>query len=107
MSERKLDSLWLVVVVGGFAVLLIGWPWAPSMLGMGMMGFGWGFMFLIPLAFLVLVGIGVYYLFKELTKSKESFRNSPKRTLEILNERYAKGDITRDQYLRMKEELGL
>lgn len=68
----------------------------------GMMGYGWGFMPLIPLAFLLLLVLGVYYLFKELTRTEPS---QGERALELLKERYVKGEITREEYLKMKEEL--
>jgi len=64
-------------------------------------GYGWWFMPLIPFAFLVLLALGVYYLFRE-------FRREPsheEKALEILKKRYAKGEITREEYVKMKEEL--
>ncbi len=63
------------------------------------------FMPLIPLAFLVLLALGVYYLIKEFTRTGRSVPSHGERALEILKERYARGEITREQYLRMKEEL--
>ena len=68
----------------------------------GYEGYGWGFMPLIPLAFLVLLVLGVYYLLKELTRTEPS---QGERALELLKERYARGEITREEYLKMKEEL--
>lgn len=107
MSKKKTDYLWLVIIIiaGGIAILLIGSPWNPFMVGMGMMGFGWGFMFLIPLAFLVLMVLGAYYLVTEFTRTNRSASRQNQRPLGILKERYAKGEITREQYLKMKEEL--
>lgn len=72
---------------------------------MGMMGYGSGFMFLIPVVFLVLVGVGAYYLITEFTSNDRSEYSHDKSALEILKERYAQGEITRKQYLKMKEEL--
>jgi len=69
---------------------------------MGMMGYGWSFMFLIPLAFLALIALGAYYLATG-TGWRASRRD--RRALEILKERYARGEITREEYLRMREEL--
>jgi len=109
VSEKKTDYLWFVIAitVGGIAILLIGSTWNPFMLGMGMgmMGFGWGFMFLIPLAFLVLMVLGAYYLVTEFTRTNRSASSQNQRPTEILKERYAKGEITREQYLKMKREL--
>ncbi len=106
MSGKTTDYLSLVIAitVGGIAILLIGSPWNP--LGMGMMGFGWGFMFLIPLTFLALIMLGAYYLVTELTRTERSGSSQNQRPLEMLKERYANGEITREQYLKMKEELG-
>jgi len=81
------------------------WPWGGHVLGM--MGFGWSLMFLIPLLFLALIAVGAYYLFTEFTRSSRPSSGGGKRALEILKERYAKGEITREQYLKMKEELEL
>jgi len=110
MPERKRDLIWLlgilVVLIGLVSVLpmLMWWPWGGYMQGMmGMMGYGWGFMFLIPILFLVLIVLGAYYLFTEV--SGQSRSESKGRALEILKERYANGDITREQYLKMKEDL--
>jgi putative membrane protein len=69
------------------------------------MGFGWGFMFIIPLAFLVLIVLGAYYLIPELTRKNRSIYTQCERPLEILKERYAKSEITREQYLKMKKEI--
>ena len=104
---KKTDNVWLVIaiIVGGIAILPIGSPWNPFMLGMGMMGFGWGPMFLIPLAFLVLIVFGSYYLVTELIRTNRSASSQNRRPSEILKERYAKGEITRERYLEMKEEL--
>ncbi len=114
MSRKKRDMPWLVVaLVVSIAILpVLVWgmwgPWYGYMPGMmGMMGSGWrwGFMSLIPLAFLVLIALGAYYLITEFTKTGGSPPSHSQRALEILKERYAKGDITREQYLKMKEEL--
>jgi putative membrane protein len=110
VSNKKADYLWFVIAiaVAGIAILLAGSPWNPFMfgMGMGMMGFGWGSMFLIPLGFLVLIGLGVYCFVTEFARTNRSASSQNQRPLEILRERYAKGDITREQYLEMKEELG-
>jgi len=109
MFERKSDLVWLAVVLVvllGFLPALVWALWGGGMLGMmGMMGFGWGSMFLIPLAFLVLVGVGAYYLIIEFTRAKRPALGQGNRALMILNERYAKGEITKEQYLNMKKEL--
>ncbi len=89
------------------ALTVIMWtPWGGYKSGMmGMMGFGWGFMFLIPLAFLALIVLGAYYLITGFTRTGRLSSGDGKRAFEILKERYARGEITREQYLKMKEEL--
>lgn len=100
-----------------FAVLLVILPlilwvlwglWGGSYThGMGgMMGFGWGFMPLLFFAFLILVVLGAYYLLKGFTSvEKAEVPGQGEHALEILKERYARGEITRDEYLKMKNEL--
>lgn len=73
---------------------------------------GYGNMFwtwLIPLILLVLIGIAVYMIYKnnktskQITHSGGDQKNS--RALEILDERYAKGEIDEEEYKRMKRNL--
>ncbi len=81
-----------------------------GMMGRGMMGgwgypygMGWGFMLagmLIPLLFIVLIIVGAYLW---LTSRKEPVEGD--KALAILDERYAKGEITKEQYLEMKANL--
>ncbi|UCE28889.1 MAG: SHOCT domain-containing protein [Candidatus Bathyarchaeota archaeon] len=108
MSEKNRDLIW----VFGFLVVLVivplvmtwglGGGYMPGM--MGMMGFGWGFMVFVPIGFLVLIASGVFLL---VTESKGTSRSASThgRALDILKERYAKGEITRAQFLPMKKEL--
>ena len=64
------------------------------------MGFGWIFMIL----FWILVVLGIVALAKWLFSTAGS-GESGKRPLEILKERYARGDITREQYEQMRRDL--
>ena len=73
--------------------------------------FGMGFMWLWPIG-LIIIGIIIYYAVvgssHRSSNSHRSYSNqnySGGRALEILKERYAKGEITKEQYLQMKEEL--
>jgi len=75
------------------------------------MWFGWGFMFLGPFC-LVLIGVAIYYVITSShretcsthTHVQQPMYNSGK-AIEILKERYAKGEITKEQYLQMKDDL--
>jgi len=101
-----------------FVVPTVGmFMWTP-MMGGGMMGrwgfpdgYGsgyptgmrWGFMFasmLIPLALVSLLIIGAYFL---LTSRGET--TGSENALRILDERYARGEITSEQYSQMKQNL--
>jgi uncharacterized membrane protein len=75
------------------------------------MWFGWGFMFLGPLC-LVLIGIAIYFIVTSTSRKERCSTYShvqPRyysgRAFEILKERYAKDEITKEQYLQMKDEL--
>jgi putative membrane protein len=72
------------------------WPY-----GYGMMG-GWGWLgMLIQLAVLVLL---VYLLVRALSRPSGAGRD---RTLEILRERYARGEIDKETFERMKRDLNM
>ena len=65
------------------------------------MGFGTSLVWLIAI---VVIAYLIYKLIKSekiLAPRKVSIRNAE----EILSERYAKGELTREQYLQMKEDL--
>ena len=69
-----------------------GWGWG--------MGFGWFFMVI----FWVLVILGIVYLIKVITgigKKEEKEETA----IDILNKRYAKGEISKEEFDRMKEDL--
>jgi len=112
MPDKGKDLVVLLVVVAVLIVILPMLMWGlwggSSMYGMGggMMGYGGGFVPLLPFAFLVLLVVGVYYLLKEVTGTESAAAPSNgEKALEILKERYARGEITRDEYQKMKEEL--
>lgn len=69
------------------------------------MGFGWGAMMLISLGFLALLGIGGYYIITSLIQSSTSSTRSSSRARDILRERYARGEITREQFIQLKRDL--
>ena len=73
-----------------------GWGWG--------MGFGWIFMML----FWVLIVLGVVVLAKWLFSAGGSggrSGGSGKSALDILKERYARGEINREQYEQMRRDL--
>lgn len=118
-------TAWVVILV--IAVLLVGltvasWfvPFAfgqnygYGMMGRGgHMGFGgmmggWGMMGGLGLVFWALVIIGGIWLFQSLIRGR-AFGNTPpaiESPLDILKRRYAKGEITKEQYEALKADIG-
>ena len=118
MSEKR-DPAWIIVLVvvlvivafGSFAMIrpwgvgpgmMGGWGMGPGMMGFG---FGWPFMFLVPLVFVVLVILGLYYLLSGQRRQGASVGYAESDALRILKERYARGEITSEQYAKMKRDL--
>lgn len=68
-----------------------------------MMGFGPGGMFM-GIIVLIIVIIVAYLVIRALSKERaeSGIQETP---LDILNKRYAKGEISKEDYDRMKEEL--
>lgn len=66
-------------------------------------GFGYGgvFMWLI---FLLVVGVAVYLII-EASKSKKDMGPAQDTPMDILKKRYAKGEITKEEFDRMKKDL--
>ena len=79
--------------------------------GLGMTGFGMGFGGLGGLLVLVLLVIGGIYLFRALEHKDASGPASQAKpedsALQALRERYARGEIDHDEYLRRKEGLSV
>jgi len=70
-------------------------------------GSGFGFFMIFGLfLLLVLVIIGIYFIVHHFTNSNEKEKNpSGDKALEILHERYARGEIDEEEYNRKKAEL--
>jgi putative membrane protein len=66
-------------------------------------GFGYGgiFMWLI---FLIVLGVAIYFIIQAL-KSKDVSGQAQDAPLEILKRRYAKGEITKEEFDRTKKDL--
>jgi len=122
MAQKSNSGITVLLVLLLIGVLFLVpmldmFMWAP-MMGGGMMGgwgapdgYGWsypigmrwGFMavaMLIPLAFIGLLIVGAYLLLKPRVESAES-----EDALKILDGRYAKGEITSQQYSEIKQNL--
>jgi putative membrane protein len=73
--------------------------------GFGGMGWGWiGLGVVHMLLFWILVILGIVLLVRLLAGTAPPPANGG-RALEILKERYARGELTREQYEQMKKEL--
>ncbi len=66
-----------------------------------MFGFGWGFMWL----FWVVVIVAIVFMVKTFMGNSSSQDKEPKSAEEILKERYAKGEIDREEFERMRKDL--
>jgi putative membrane protein len=69
-----------------------------------MMDFGYGGMFMWMVFIVILVAVAVYWLVRE-TRTKADHRLSGETPLDILKKRYAGGEITKDEFERMKKDL--
>ena len=83
------------------------WGW-PNMMG-GFFGGGLGWIgMILGFVFFILVIIGVIFLIIWIVKITTRSGNDDKtgsKALEVLKERYAKGEITKEQYENMKKDL--
>lgn len=72
-------------------------------------GSGWGMGFMSPVLTLLLVGGLIFLIFYLVNhtkgKSAHSSHSSEDRSLNILNERYARGEINDEEYERRKKML--
>lgn len=75
-----------------------GWGWGPGHF------FGWPLGMLIGILFWALVIYGIYYLVSRLGKSPAQ-PPKEKTPLEIARERYAKGELSAEEYARLKKDL--
>lgn len=76
--------------------------------GYGMMGYGWGW--IMMLGILIIVVLIIFALVRYLQHSGNisrniSSNNPSNRAIDILNERYARGEISDDEYKRKKAEI--
>lgn len=86
------------LLVGGFMMMPMG-PW---MMG-GAWGPWWGIaMLLLWLVIIAGIGVALVATIRALPWSRPQGEESP---LDILKRRYARGEISREEYERMKQEL--
>jgi len=76
-------------------------------------GMGWGWhwfgmllFWLIPLLVVIVLGAAaIKYLFSGGARSSTATRDDKNRALEVLEERYARGEINREEYLQKRDDL--
>ena len=76
-----------------------GWEYGPMM----NYGFGHGGMFMW-LIFTIILVVAIYFIVKAL-KAKDTGMQGQDTPLDILKKRYAKGEITKEEFDRMKREI--
>lgn len=92
--SNKDSTLWILIALLAAVVLLFS--------GGGMMGFGMGFgVIIMVLSWGAIIWLVISLINAGTKKSEET----PESALTILKKRYAKGEITREQYLEMETEL--
>ncbi|KDR96590.1 putative membrane protein [Peptoclostridium litorale DSM 5388] len=69
--------------------------------GYGGLGGWWFFMFLVPIVFVIIIAYAAY----KMGEGKNGFQSSAKSAEDILAERFAKGEISEDEYIKMKAAL--
>jgi len=95
--SNKDSTLWILIALLAVVILLSG----GGMMGFGM-GSGMGFGAIIMLLFWGAIIWLIISLINATTKKSEETSES---ALNILKKRYARGEITREQYLEMEKEL--
>ena len=100
--------LTIVLVVGLMAfIAALASPWGT---GYGMMGWGWGWgvlMMAVPVVVLVLILPVALGAFSPRTAALAYLApvSPPSSATEILDARYARGEISREEYLRVRADL--
>lgn len=74
------------------------WPWG--------FGLGMGLMVFLMILFWASIIVGAYFLFSSLFRPRRPYRSGRDEALEIARQRYARGEITREEFEEIKKNLG-
>lgn len=91
----------LTMCSGSYGPMMGGWDRAGNY-GCGF-GYGYGGMFM-GILFIILVGVAVYFLVQYL-RTRDVAGQIQETPIDILKKRYAKGELTKEDFDRMKNEL--
>lgn len=98
----------LVIIVPLILGLVSGWGYGGwGMMRTGMME-GFGFMWLMPIFWIAILGLIIWAIVAVVGRSGESRgQGSPKTDspLEILKQRYARGEISKEEYEQKKKDI--
>ena len=102
MSGKGLTMILVVAVLFVAAILVVLFAWGGMGYMMGSWMMGGGFIGVGIIIFLLLVGGGVYLLLIEYGKSARDKNDS---ALTITKERYARGELTFEEFEKIKRDL--
>ena len=108
MADKQRDTLIQIIIV--LIVVIVGFAIISSLFGSGMMGggmmggmgFGWLFM-LLPIIFIIVLIYALLY--RERPSNNQTPYYGNETPMQVLQRRYASGEISRSDYLRMKEDI--
>lgn len=119
MHNRTIGT-WIVALLGIAVILFLvsgvvagGWRWhqgfgmMPGM-GFGFSQFGWpvmGLMMLSMILFWIAIILGIVWLVRWMGDQSDRTRHEEVNPLEIIRRRYARGEINREEYERLRQDL--
>ena len=95
------DNNILLWIIGGFLAIMLIFGAYFGIGGYGMMGFAMGF----GMIFMVIFWGAVTWIVVNLVNQSQSSSRKDEDPMEILKQRYAKGEISKKQYEEMKKDL--
>jgi putative membrane protein len=108
---KRLVMTGVSVVVSSAAAYAHGPGEGPGggMMGPGMMGWGYGmgwFWPILMLVFWIAVIVGIVFLIRWVSTRTREHGGFGESAIEILKKRYARGEITKEEFEKMKKDIG-